>query len=562
MSQPNPSTAMARALIDEMARGGVRLAVVSPGSRSAALAIAAAEHPGLETRVVIDERSAGFFALGRAKATGEPAMVISTSGTAPANYLPAVVEADMSLTPLLVLSADRPAELRGVGANQTIDQNRLYGSKVRRFHQIRAPGHGDLNDYWRCAAADAAARARGAGGRPGPVHLNVAFREPTVAVSDDGRTLSATYPHQIEGREGGGPWLLFDLPEAPDPREPGPVDAGRPLLVLGEGAYDRDGCLSFAERSGWPVLATALSGLRGRGTVSAYHHLFAGGIPPSLRPDLTVVVGAVGPSPRLESLIGAASINIRVDRWGRRLDPERTATHVIHADPVTLLEEFAGIAADPEWAGLWQKAERLARSAIEEVITSTPHQSGASAVHALNSVPWASLVAGSSLPIREVDAHLTREGIVVANRGASGIDGFVSTARGVATAGTATVAVMGDLTLWHDQNGLLAEDRDDLVMVVLDNQGGGLFDSLPQAEHAPQYERLFVTPPHRDLEALARLHGINALTVSSGDELIDAVSSGIDAGGLRLVRVPVDRKADLETRNALDDAGARVAARI
>jgi 2-succinyl-5-enolpyruvyl-6-hydroxy-3-cyclohexene-1-carboxylate synthase len=554
---------MARALVDEMARGGVRLAVISPGSRSAALAIAAAEHAFLETRVVIDERSAGFFALGRAKATGAPAMVISTSGTAPANYLPAVVEADMSLTPLVVVSADRPAELQGVGANQTIDQTRLYGSKVRRFHQVRAPGHDrDLNDYWRSAASEAVARSRGAGGRPGPVHVNVAFREPTVPVSDDGRTLSATYPYPIEGRRGGGPWLVFELPEPPPPPSISTVDSRRPLLVLGEGDYDREETLRIAQEAGWAVLATALSGLRGRGTVSTYHHLLAAGVPPPLRPDLVAAVGAIGPSPRLGSLVSAAQTRVRVDRWGRRLDPERTASHVIHADPVPLLAELATIPAEPEWARRWQRAELTMRSEIGQLVESTPHPSGASVARALDSAPWATLVAGSSLPIREIDAHLSREGPVIANRGASGVDGFVSTARGVASAGTATVALMGDLTLLHDQNGLLAEGRDDLVIVVLDNEGGGLFDSLPQLEHAPQYERLFVTPPHRDLEALARFHGIDAVTVATRGELTAEMEARMGTGGLHLVRVPVDRKADLEVRQGLDDVGARVAAQI
>ncbi|MGH8945805.1 MAG: 2-succinyl-5-enolpyruvyl-6-hydroxy-3-cyclohexene-1-carboxylic-acid synthase [Acidimicrobiia bacterium] len=563
MSQPNPSTAMARALIDELARGGVRLVVVSPGSRSAALAIAASEHPMLETRVALDERSAGFLALGRAKVTGEPSMVISTSGTAPANYFPAVVEADMSLTPLVVMSADRPSELRGVGANQTIDQTRLYGAKVRRFIDVPAPEpEDDLNDYWRSAAAEALARARGAGGRPGPVHVNVGFREPTVPVADDGRTSSAPYLHSIEGREDGGPWMVWDPPWPPALPELGDFGAERPVLVLGEGAYDRARVMGIAEASGWPVLATALSGLRGRGTVTVYHHLLAGGIPSSLRPDLAVVVGAVGPSTRLETLIGSARIRVRVDRWGRRLDPERTATDLFHADPVALLDELANTPVAREWPARWESAELTARKAMAEVVDSAPEPSGASTVHALDSAPWETMVAGSSLPIREVDAHLTRRGAVIANRGASGIDGIVSTARGVASAGTATVALAGDLSLLHDQNGLLIEGREDLVIVVLDNQGGGLFDSLPQAVHAPQYERLFVTPPHRDLALLARFHDIPYLTVTDREELIEAVTSGIENGGTHMVRVPVDRKIDLEMRKALDDAGTQVASRI
>lgn len=563
MSQANPSTAMARALVDEMARGGVRLAVISPGSRSAALAIAASEHPALETRVSIDERCAAFFAMGRAKATGEPSIVISTSGTAPANFLPAVIEADSSLTPLLVVSADRPAELRGVGANQTIDQTHLYGNKVRRFVDVPAPGPDeDLNGRWRSTAAEAVARARGAGGRPGPVHLNVAFREPTVPVADDGRSRSAPYLHSIEGREGGAPWMVWE----PSPPPPLPdmerYDALRPVLVLGDGEYAREQVLDLAEKAGWPVVATALSGLRGRGTISAYHHLLAAGIPPSLRPDLALAVGAVGPSSRLESLIGSALVSIRVDRWGRRLDPERTSTHVLHADPSSLLAGLAEAPVDPGWRAVWESLELTARKALTDIVTSTPEPTGAATVHALDTVPWATLVTGSSLPIREVDAHLTRSGVVIANRGASGIDGFLSTARGVASTGVATVALAGDLSVLHDQNALLIEGREDLVIVVIDNQGGGLFDSLPQSAHAPQYERLFVTHPHRDLALLGRFHRVPAIRVDTTDGLGGAVASAIDDGGIHMVVVPVDRKIDLEMRKALDETGARIAAGI
>ena len=552
---------MARALVDELVRGGVRLAVISPGSRSAALAIASADHPGLETKVVLDERSAGFLALGRAKAAGEPAMVISTSGTAPANYLPAVIEADLSLTPLVVLSADRPAEMRGVGANQTIDQTRLFGGKVRRFIEIAAPRPGpDQKEFWRSAAAEAVSRALGSAGRPGPVHVNVAFREPTVPVEEDGRARPEPYPHDIEGRTGGRPWLVWDVPPPPPPPRIEAAGAERPLLILGDGAYDGGGMLEVAEDRGWPALATALSGSRGRGTVSTYHHLLAAGVPAPLCPDLVLAVGAVGPSLRLEALIGSAELRIRVDRWGRRLDPERSATHVIHADPVAVMRQIGEVAPAPGWRDLWVGVGLRARDAIAALLADSPHPSGASTAAALDAVPWETLVAASSLPIREVDAHLTRQGRVIANRGASGIDGFVSTARGVASAGRATVALSGDLALLHDQNGFLAEGGEDLVLVILDNEGGGLFDSLPQATHAPHYERLFVAPPHRDLEILARFHDLPIATVPGADGLIDVVRSGIEQGGLHLVRVQVDRKADLDIRGALDHAGASVAA--
>ena len=546
---------MARAVVDELSRGGVDLVVISPGSRSAALAIAASEHPQLETRVVLDERSAAFHALGRAKATGFPAAVLSTSGTAPANYFPAIVEADMSLTPLVVLSADRPVELRGVGANQTIDQIRLFGEKVRFFTDVEAPGSdADLNESWRSTVSEAVARALGQGDRPGPVHLNLAFGEPTVPVADDGRTLVSEYPFAIDGRAAGAPWI------DPAIRVPGPADlhlvgSSRGLIIAGEGDYDRGGVMKAAETLGWPVLATALSGMRGESVVSAYHHVLVDGVPEHLIPETVYVIGAVGPSQRLEDLIeSAVEQRIRIDVWGRRIDPRNNATVVLHAEPVATLMRAATSKAASRWVDAWMAAEMSVRQAVNQTLDKLAVPTGASIVRSLNDVSWGTLVVASSLPIREVDAHLIRRGHVIANRGASGIDGFVSTALGVASTTPRTLAISGDLSLLHDSNGFLSEFVDDLVMVVLDNNGGGLFDALPLSAHAPSYERLFVTPHGRDIEQLARFHDLGFTTVRTPQEAYAASTERLDAGGRHLIRVPIEREADLETWENLDDA--------
>ncbi|MFQ5524319.1 MAG: 2-succinyl-5-enolpyruvyl-6-hydroxy-3-cyclohexene-1-carboxylic-acid synthase [Acidimicrobiia bacterium] len=559
MSHPNPSTAMARAVIDEMARWGVDFITISPGSRSAALAIAAAEHPAITERVVLDERSAAFCALGRAKASGRPAAVVSTSGTAPANFFPAVVEADMSLVPLVVLSADRPDELRGVGANQTIDQTRLYGNKVRHFVEFPAPDTTDRNDFWRSQVSAALARALGLGDKPGPVQLNLAFREPTVPVVDDGRTLGEPYPHATEGREGGARWGDSPIP-GPPVAEVDVAGEKRGVVIAGDGRYDRKRLLAAAAALGFPVLATALSGLRGAAVVSGYHHLLAGGVPDSLRPELIIAIGPLGPSPRLDALVSAASIRIRIDYWGRNIDPKRDAAHRLHADPVATLEALAKkVAADPGWAAAWEDAEAALAASVEGYFRSVAVPTGASVARALNGVSWEYLVAASSLPIREVDAHLQRAGFVVANRGASGIDGFVSTGIGVASLGRPTVALAGDLSLLHDCNGFLSEGDEGLVIVVLDNGGGGLFDDLPQARHAPEYERLFFTPHHRRFSELARFHRLGFAEVDKTADVAPAVEEGLQGGGRWLVRVPIDRDVDRETRRALDELGAAVA---
>ncbi|MGH3649321.1 MAG: 2-succinyl-5-enolpyruvyl-6-hydroxy-3-cyclohexene-1-carboxylic-acid synthase, partial [Acidimicrobiia bacterium] len=299
MTHPNPSTALARVLVDELAARGVELVVISPGSRSAALAIAATEHPELATRVFIDERSAAFHALGAARASRRPVAVVSTSGTAAANFLPAVVEADMSCVPLVVVSADRPVELRGVGANQTIDQVGLFGTKVRAFVDIAAPDHAnDVNAAWRGQVGDSMAAATGS--TPGPVHLNVAFREPTVPVTDDGRTAATPYqfPTPRVSRETG--------PAPADRPLPLPhLEPGKGLIIAGDGDYRRGALADRAAELGWPVLATAMSGMRGGRVITTYHHLFADVVPPQLEPETVVAVGAIGPSTRLEDLVAA-----------------------------------------------------------------------------------------------------------------------------------------------------------------------------------------------------------------------------------------------------------------
>jgi len=547
---------MARAVVDELFRGGVDLVVISPGSRSAALAIAASEHPHLETRVVLDERSAAFHALGRAKATGFPAAVLSTSGTAPANYFPAIVEADMSLTPLIVVSADRPVELQGVGANQTIDQIRLFGEKVRFFAHVEAPGSdANLNESWRSTVAEAVAMALGQEDRPGPVHLNLAFREPTVPVADDGRAPASEYPFAIDGRAAGAPWVHPAIP-VPPPADLHLVGSSRGLIIAGEGDYDRGGVMKAAEALGWPLVATALSGMRGESVVSTYHHVLVDGVPEHLIPETAYVIGAVGPSQRLEDLIeSAVEQRIRVDGWGRRLDPRNNATDVLHAEPVATLMRAATSRADSRWVDAWMAAEMSVRQAVDQTLDKVAAPTGASIVRSLNDVSWGTLVVASSLPIREVDAHLVRRGNVIANRGASGIDGFVSTALGVASTAPRTLAISGDLSLLHDSNGFLSEFVDDLVMVVLDNNGGGLFDALPLSAHAPSYERLFVTPHGRDIEQLARFHELGFITVRTPQEACAASAERLDAGGLHLIRVPIERRADLEARQSLEDAG-------
>lgn len=556
MTAPNPSTALARVLIDELVARGTGLVAISPGSRSAALAIAAAEHPNVETVVFLDERSAAFFALGHAKANGSPAVVLATSGTAPANWFPAVVEADSSCTPLVLISADRPARLRGVGANQTIDQVQLFGNKVRHFVDVPAPDHEPAAETWRELVGDSLIAALGAGaGSPGPVHLNISFEEPTVPVSDDGRSRVDPYQHSLgaSSQNSEGDWEALVVPSL---NQLGAEHPRRGLVIAGDGAYDRLGLLRAAESLGWPVLATALSGLRGLDVLGAYAHVLSAPLALELVPEVVVAVGAIGPNEKLEMLVASAGLRFRVDHWGRHFDPTLVGATQVAGDPVGLLKVLSAVATpDPEWSQRWVDVDNRVRQAMNAYLASQSVPSTAKVAWLINQVQRNLLVVASSLPIRAIDAHLVSSGPVVANRGASGIDGFISTALGAASGRNRTLAIAGDLSLFHDSNAWLNDGDQNLTVVVVNNEGGGLFDLLPQRQHAPQFERLFISPQHREVSDLASLHGLG-FERAGIDNLTEITSGALEAGGRHLIEVKVDREEDLVVHRELFEVAA------
>jgi 2-succinyl-5-enolpyruvyl-6-hydroxy-3-cyclohexene-1-carboxylate synthase len=365
----NPSRALALVLVDELVRAGLTDACLGPGSRSAPLALALAEHPGVRLHVSIDERSAAFLALGLAKAGGRPAAVVSTSGTAAANFHPAVVEADFSRTPLLVLTADRPPELRQTGANQTIDQIKLYGASVRWFAEVgTAEARPASVGYWRSLADRAWAHAAATGG---PVHLNLSFRDPLVpATEGDG------FPYDLSGRPGGRPWTDIRVPSATLTEEDldrlaaeiGAVERG--LVVAGDGAGGAASVPDLAQAAGWPLIAEAVSGLRtGPNAVSAYdallrHRPFAG----AHRPDLVLRVGRTGASRALGDLLGPDVRQVLIDPGPDWPDPERSLTEVVRADPAAACRDLAKAVPRRErsdWLNGWLRAERTARAALD-----------------------------------------------------------------------------------------------------------------------------------------------------------------------------------------------------
>jgi 2-succinyl-5-enolpyruvyl-6-hydroxy-3-cyclohexene-1-carboxylate synthase len=569
---------LALTLVDELARSGVADACLAPGSRSAPLALALAEHPGMAVHVHLDERSAAFFALGVAKRSGRPVVVLCTSGTAAANLHPAVLEADHARTPLLVLTADRPPELRGTGANQATDQLKLYGSAVRWFCEVGVPGDDPAaGRYWRSLASRAVAEATGP--PAGPVHLNLAFADPLVPTGSPAaegwpRLAGAPAP----GRPGGAPWTATRA--GVQAVAPGDVDVlaeavranPRGLLVAGWGSeLDPDALDAFAAASGWPVLADPLSGSRrGPAAVSTYDGLVrAPRFAAAHRPTLAVRVGAAPTSKALTAWLDESVGQVVVDPSGGWLDPGRAATLRLTADPSTLLAATAAVlsARAPlpgPWLRAWLEAERLARAAIDGLLDewAEPFE-GRVARDLVDGLPaGGTLVVGSSMPVRDVDAFARpREGLrFVANRGLSGIDGFVATALGVAAAGHEPVAALcGDLTLLHDASSLLgaAGRPRGAVLVVCDNDGGGIFSFLPQAGlPGDLFEPLFGTPHGLDLTALAAAARIPARVVEKAADLAPVLDAALASGGTELVLVRGDRSVNLARHRALVEAVA------
>ncbi|MGY1695837.1 MULTISPECIES: 2-succinyl-5-enolpyruvyl-6-hydroxy-3-cyclohexene-1-carboxylic-acid synthase [unclassified Geodermatophilus] len=555
----NPSTALARVLVDELLRGGVRDAVVAPGSRSApvALAFAAAERAGaLRLHVRIDERTASFLALGLARASGRPVPVLTTSGTATAHLHAAVLEADVSGVPLLALTADRPPELRSTGANQTIEQPGLYGGAVRWAADVGVPEAGReaaQNRYWRSVVSRALLAATGTlSGDPGPVQLNLPFRDPLLPEEEPG---PLTGPWA--GRADGAPWTAG----VPAPAAPGPIgDGPRTLVVAGDGpgAAGR-AWAAGAAAAGWPVVAEPSGGAWTGDAVRGGALLL--GVPSWLdahRPDRVVVVGRPTLSRPVSALLADPRVRVEtVTATPRWPDAGRSSALVGRAAPP------AGPPSDPGWAAAWTGAAARVGAAVDALLDAAPAPTAARlARDVVAALPaGALLVLGSSTPVRDVDRLAVPRGdvTVLANRGVAGIDGTVSTAVGAALAsGGPAVALLGDLTFLHDLQGLLTgegEPRPDLTLVVPDNDGGGIFAQLEPGRpaYARDYRRVFGTPHGRDLAAVAQALGWATTRVTAPGELPDALAPG----GPGVVVVGTDQRAEADLAVALREAAAR-----
>ena len=566
MPAPNAGRAFALVLVDELVRHGVTDAVLAPGSRSTPLALAFAEDDRIRLHVRIDERSASFTAVGLARVTGRAVPLLCTSGTAAAEFHAAVLECDAARVPLLVLTADRPGELRGTGANQTVDQIKLYGDAVRWFVEVGVPeARQDSVAYWRATMSRAVAAATGTVGRPGPVHLNIALREPLVP-TDDGTGFGFT----LDGRADGRPWAVAATAPRlmPDKVRDRLLRARAGVVLVGDlsPAVDGQAVAAFAARRGWPLVAEPHSNARrGPAAITGTDALLRNvEFVDAHQPDVVVVCGRLGLSRAVLGWLGARSCDVIViDAYGDWWDPTRSATTIVTADPAALAD-VGGDAADPEWLARWAAAGRAATAAIDAVLDDATELTEPRVARDLVAgLPDNALLSvASSMPIRDLDLTMRpRDGVrIVANRGVSGIDGFVSTAVGAAVAhGGPAWALAGDLSLLHDVNGLLADPPPDLTLVVINNDGGGIFSLLPQASDGEVFERVFGTPHSSDLAQIVSGYGGNHQPLRTVQDLSDALA--VAPKGVRVLEMRTDRRENARLHQQLADHAAAAVAR-
>ena len=579
--------ACAWALVDELAASGVQHACLSPGSRSTPLALALSRHPGIHLHIQLDERSSAFVALGIARATGRAVAIACTSGTAATELFPAIVEASQARVPVIALTADRPPRLRGTGANQTIDQAELYGRFVRAFVEPPVPVREEDPGAWRRAGRDAIGATHGL--PIGPSHVNCPFDEPLLPAFAE---LPAPSPRHARP-SGPKPWE--DLAGADDAERVARAISGkRGAIVAGPRAWEDSGDVgALADPLGWPLLAEPLSGLRrstslrmGRApSLSAGQWLVGTDTwAATHRPEVVLQIGAAPTTRAMQGFVASAEQLIVIDVHHLEPDPEHRATLRIHAQPMDVLGMLGSrpIAADGEpfgitvregdpapspdepersriapapfgWLTGWAEADRTARTAVERVLDADRQPSGLrTARDVAASIPDGGiLLVGNSTPVRDLDvAMVPRDGLtILGNRGASGIDGLVSTALGVAVADRGpTFALLGDLSFVHDVGALVwsaRHDPPDLTLVVVRNGGGQIFSLLDQRA-LREHGDLFFTPHHADLEALVLATGAAHVRVEDANDLPGVVAD--PAAGIRVVEVVVDADHDRRVR--------------
>jgi 2-succinyl-5-enolpyruvyl-6-hydroxy-3-cyclohexene-1-carboxylate synthase len=571
MSANKSLTLYAASFVDELTKAGVRDAVISPGSRSTPMAMLMAEHPDINIHILIDERSAGFFALGLAKMQQRPVALLCTSGTAAANYFPAVVEAFYSRVPLLVLTADRPHELRDVGAPQAIDQLHLFGRYAKWFADMAIPEHtAELLQYGRTMAARAAGKAISS--PSGPVHLNFPFREPLIPdlESEDLWTSLNARPKQVQVTAGSSIIDAGDVLRIADLLS----QEKKGLIICGE-LHDPDFAEAAVQLSSvlkYPILADPLSHLRtgahNQSSVIECYDAFMKDeyITDRLMPEIIIRFGAMPVSKPLFLFLKRTEDirQIVVDGQGGWREPTLMAAEMIECKESWLCHELirqVKTQEDTDWLQSWQKVNLVSR----ELLGSAEDKGGdlfegnvfRELQHALPQK--CQVIAGNSMPIRDLDNYFLntdKDIAVYANRGANGIDGIVSTALGMSTGARTdhpTFLVIGDLSFYHDMNGLLAAKMHklNLTIILINNDGGGIFSFLPQSKEEKHFETLFGTPTGLDFKHAADLYDASYTLPATWEDFRSAVSDAVIKKGLNIIEVRTNRQTRVSIHREL-----------
>ena len=571
----NTNSLWGSVLVETLHRLGVTHAVISPGSRSTPLTMAFARHEGIESIPVLDERSAAFFALGLARRHRRPVVLLCTSGTAGANYYPAVIEAQESGVPLLILTADRPPEMRECRSGQTIDQQKLYGSHVNFYHEIAVPGASlPMLRYLRQTLVHAVERTQFP--VSGPVHLNAPFRDPLPPIEDGSATALKETLHAEDFFSGVQPPLrtlaLLESLDFPA--------ASRGVIVVGpceEGLSPVDiGIIAgFARDTGWPVLADTLSGLRGdaghfSNLVTRYDAIVRSAVAgPKLKPEMVLCLGGWPTSKPLRAWLEACAPEVwLVTARAQNLDALHLTTHHVRGG----LRAFVGSVvvegkAPADYAEAWRRAEAAAGTSLARAVAKAPEkfEGQATALLARHLPKLTPVFVANSMPARDVEYFwpgTDRAPQFFFNRGANGIDGTLSTALGVAHGHRPAVLLTGDLALLHDSNGFLIgpKFKGSLTIVLINNNGGGIFEHLPVAAFNPPFEEFFATPQSVDFKRLCAAHGVGYTLVRDGAHFKGLIAK-LPKRGIRVLELRTDRRSDAALRKRMFAEAAKAAER-
>jgi len=561
LSRSNVNSAWGALTMEVLARLGVQTVVTSPGSRSTPLTVAAVRNPKLEALTILDERSAGFFALGLSKRTHKPVALVCTSGSALANYMPAVVEASMSGTPLLLLTADRPPELQDCNSGQTIDQVKLFGGYVRRFHQLALP-EADRFDYLRQTLVHAVAQSLQP--VPGPVHLNFPFRDPLApetrgepVCSDADLTAAATVVTRateavtsVNGFDTVAVERLMSHPK-------GIIVVGTENPPCGDDVF-ADAVVMLSHKLGWPVLADVLNPLRNHAgeneaLVSTYDvFLRDASTAQTLEPTAILQIGNLPTSKSLRQWLGSLDASsFLLTRLSDNTDPLHRVGTPLYGDAHALAEFLPQQKAESGWIGQWQSVESKTRKQLDEKLETMDALFEGKAAWLLSQYApiEASVFLANSMSVRYGEYFWkpgNRAMSIYCNRGANGIDGTLSTAMGIAHGGRAAILLTGDLAFLHDSNGLLAKEqmRGSLTVVLVNNRGSGIFEYLPVSEQKDIFESHFATPQLVDIEKLCAAHAIGYTEIKDW-ETLKAKLLGSPEAGAEVLELKADRKADV-----------------